>query len=62
MDTNYSMNHAPPIIGLTGGIGSGKSEVSSIFQEHGCVVANADENEIIETPIAQEGFQRLTSE
>ena len=34
----------PPIIGLTGGIGSGKSAVASVFQEHGCVVANADEN------------------
>jgi dephospho-CoA kinase len=44
MDANYSMNQAPPIIGLTGGIGSGKSAVASIFQEHGCVVANADEN------------------
>jgi glutamate-1-semialdehyde aminotransferase len=32
--------------------------VGNIFR----IIANADENEIIETPIAQEGFQRLTSE
>ena len=35
---------SPPTIGLTGGIGSGKSAVASVFQEYGCVVANADEN------------------
>lgn len=38
------MNMLPPIIGLTGGIGSGKSAIASVFKEHGCVVANADEN------------------
>lgn len=38
------MNKLPPIIGLTGGIGSGKSAIASVFKEHGCVVANADEN------------------
>jgi dephospho-CoA kinase len=31
-----------PIIGLTGGIGSGKSEVSKILAELGCVVADSD--------------------
>ena len=38
------MTLSPPIIGLTGGIGSGKSVVASIFQDLGCIVANADEN------------------
>ncbi len=38
------MTMLPSTIGLTGGIGSGKSAVASVFQEHGCVVANADEN------------------
>jgi len=38
------MKRKPPIIGLTGGIGSGKSAVASVFLEHGCIVANADEN------------------
>lgn len=31
-----------PIIGLTGGIGSGKSEVSKILAEFDCVVADSD--------------------
>lgn len=38
------MNKNPPIIGLTGGIGSGKSAIALVFKEHGCVIANADEN------------------
>ena len=33
-----------PIIGITGGIGSGKSLVANILKENGCVVADADEN------------------
>lgn len=32
----------PPIIGLTGAIGSGKSAVASILREQGCVVADSD--------------------
>ena len=38
------MNDSIPIIGLVGGIGSGKSTVAKVMQEHGCVVADADEN------------------
>jgi dephospho-CoA kinase len=34
----------PPTIGMTGGIGSGKSTVASMFQSLDCIVANADEN------------------
>ncbi|MCZ6835667.1 MAG: dephospho-CoA kinase [Planctomycetota bacterium] len=33
----------PPIIGLTGGIGSGKSAVAAILRDLGCFVSNADE-------------------
>ena len=33
-----------PIIGVTGGIGSGKSLVAKILKVSGCVVADADEN------------------
>ena len=44
MDKNCAMTSRPPIIGLTGGIGSGKSTVAKILKEHGCVVADADEN------------------
>jgi dephospho-CoA kinase len=32
----------PPIIGLTGGIGAGKSTVASILRELGCVVVDSD--------------------
>ena len=38
------MTNPPPIIGVTGGIGSGKSLVANILKENGCVVADADEN------------------
>jgi dephospho-CoA kinase len=35
--------HGKPIIGITGGIGSGKSLVASCFGEIGCLVISADE-------------------
>jgi dephospho-CoA kinase len=35
--------HGKPIIGITGGIGSGKSTVARMFGELGCLVINADE-------------------
>jgi dephospho-CoA kinase len=38
------MNDKIPIIGLVGGIGSGKSTVAKVMKEHGCFVADADEN------------------
>ena len=38
------MNTMPPIIGLMGGIGSGKSTVATVMEHFGCVVANADDN------------------
>lgn len=33
---------APPVIGITGGIGSGKSRVAGILRELGCCVSDAD--------------------
>ncbi len=36
------MPHPPPIIGITGGIGSGKSFVAALFAELGCFVISAD--------------------
>ena len=38
------MSLRPPTIGMTGGIGSGKSTIASMFHALGCIVANADEN------------------
>ena len=35
--------NAPPVIGLTGAIGSGKSTVAAIHASLGCVVSDADE-------------------
>lgn len=34
---------SPPIIGLAGGIGSGKSEVAAILRDLGCAVSDSDE-------------------
>ncbi len=36
------MEHRLPVIGLTGGIGSGKSRVAAMLHEHGCVISDAD--------------------
>lgn len=44
MEPCGAVKPSPPIIGLTGGIGSGKSTVADIFQQLGCIVANADLN------------------
>ncbi len=38
------MRNNLPIIGITGGIGSGKSLVANFLQDNGCVVADADAN------------------
>ena len=37
------MLHDKPIIGITGGIGSGKSTVARMFGEIGCLVINSDQ-------------------
>ncbi|MDP7008222.1 MAG: dephospho-CoA kinase [Phycisphaerales bacterium] len=38
------MKHNPPIIGIVGGIGSGKSLVANTLKANGCIVADADEH------------------
>jgi len=37
------MSEKPPIIGLAGGVGSGKSTVAAMLRELGCFVTNSDE-------------------
>jgi dephospho-CoA kinase len=39
---DFAAHRAMPIIGLAGGIGSGKSEVGRILAELGCVVSDSD--------------------
>ncbi len=50
-------NHAtrPPVIGITGGVGSGKSTVAAILASLGCLVLDADEQAkaILDTPEIQ---------
>lgn len=44
MVTNCAMKNKRPIIGMVGGVGSGKSTVAGLLRDLGCVVANADAN------------------
>ena len=37
------------LVGLTGGIGSGKSTVATLLAEHGAVVVDADEIVVLES-------------
>jgi len=39
---NKTLKHCKPIIGIVGGIGSGKSFISSIFKDLGCGVIDSD--------------------
>ena len=49
----------PPIIGLTGGIGAGKSTVARILETMGCVVSDSDRDAaaVLETPEVKERLQ-----
>mgnify|MGYP003956321983 FL=1 len=47
--------NSPPIIGIIGGIGSGKSTIANIMGELGCIVADADAN--IATILQQKDVQ-----
>ena len=49
-------NWSIPVIGLTGGVGSGKSRVARMLEERGCLVANADRmaGEALESPTVRE--------
>ena len=48
-----------PVIGLTGGVASGKSSVATLFAEHGCAVIDADSvgHEVLELPVVKEQLQ-----
>lgn len=52
------MSHTPLVIGLTGGIGSGKSEVSRRFAALGVPVVDADE---VAREVVQSGASALTA-
>lgn len=51
----FPMGSAPPIIGLCGGIGSGKSRVAREFERLGCVVIDSDlqNHEVLNLPTVQ---------
>ena len=42
LQSDNHMTHPPPIIGLTGNIGCGKSAVAQILEELGCLIIDAD--------------------
>lgn len=45
------------VVGLTGGIGSGKSAVSALFEEHGITVVDAD---VVARQVVEKGQPALT--
>jgi len=51
----WKNGHSKPIIGLLGGIGSGKSTIARLFAQQGCAVIDADAlaHEILQTPDVQ---------
>ena len=53
-------NRSIPVIGLTGGVGSGKSRVAGLLQSLGCLVADADQmaSEALESPDVREKITR----
>ena len=50
----------PLVVGILGGVASGKSTVAELFQEMGAMVIDADElaREVLETPEGKEALQR----
>lgn len=52
MDARTIQQGRPPVIGIAGGVGSGKSTVAAILDSLGCLVLNADEQAktILDTP------------
>src|SRR4051812_27885480 len=51
----WKNGHSKPIIGLLGGIGSGKSTIARLFAQEGCAVIDADAlaHEVLQTPDVQ---------
>lgn len=52
--------HPKPIIGIAGGIGSGKSFVASVFRDLGCGIIDADvqARQVLESPDAQKEIRQ----
>jgi dephospho-CoA kinase len=48
----WKYNRPKPVIGLTGGIGSGKSFIAQLFQSQGCAVIDSDRlsHDILQSP------------
>ncbi|MBT3347299.1 MAG: dephospho-CoA kinase [Thiotrichales bacterium] len=54
------MNRKPiPKIGLTGGVGCGKSSIAEIFSEHGAVIVDADIAAREAVTVGSRGLERL---
>ena len=61
MGADRATSHGkPPVIGLTGGIGAGKSHVASLMAEAGCQVFDADAQaqSLLDTPEVRDAIQR----
>ena len=54
------MFHNKPIIGIAGGIGSGKSFVAGLFRELGCLVISSDEqvSDVYRSPIVRQALRQ----
>ncbi len=57
MSTHGSGKQVTPVIGIVGGIGSGKSTVARVFESLGCVVSDSDAS--VREILTQPGVQRV---
>ncbi len=57
---HWKQNRSKPVIGITGGIGSGKSTISRLFEREGCAVIDSDflAHDVLQTSEVKDELRR----